>query len=176
VTHETIDATQCGEKIKAALHLLLDGVPYRDAAREVGLASHQDLHRAAKRLGLLDVHTKQLVAQCKRVADLSGAELERRLVDDPASMGVKDLAVVNGIALDKIAKYESWGRDHADGSNLVGQVYDRLKALEGRVRLEVTVERTPLAERETPEPPALELGVATPGSQRSEIISSRLGR
>jgi hypothetical protein len=43
--------------------------------REVGLARNQDLHRAAKRLELPDVHTKQLIAQCQRIADLSGSEL-----------------------------------------------------------------------------------------------------
>ena len=41
VSHETIDATGCGPAMKAALHLVLDGVRYREAAREVGLASHQ---------------------------------------------------------------------------------------------------------------------------------------
>jgi hypothetical protein len=59
--------------MRKALRLVRDGVPYREAAREVGLASHEDLHRAAKRLGLLEVHTKQLVAQCQRLADLSAS-------------------------------------------------------------------------------------------------------
>jgi hypothetical protein len=157
-THEAIDATGHGEKIKAALHLVLDGTPYRDAAREVGLASHQDLHRAAKRMGLLEVHTKELVAQCKRLADLSGGELERRLVEDPASLGVKDLAVINGIALDKIAKYESWGRVDHDAAGLASAAVDRLAALEGRLSISVTVERTPSDGRETPQPTALNVG------------------
>jgi hypothetical protein len=78
VTHEAIDATGLGEKIKAALHLVLDGTPYRDAAREVGLATHQDLHRAAKRLGLLEIHTTQLApsasaSQTSVAPSLSGA-------------------------------------------------------------------------------------------------------
>ena len=159
MTHESIDATGLGEKIKAALHLVLDGTPYRDAAREVGLASRQDLHRAAKRLGLLEMHSKQLVAQCQRVADLSGAEVERRLVEHPESIGTKDLSVINGIALDKIAKYESWGRVDHDLAGAAAKAVDRLSQLEGQLKISVvTVERTPPAEREAPQPPALDIG------------------
>jgi len=148
VTHEAIDATQCGPAMKAALHAVLDGVPYRDAAREVGLASHQDLHRAAKRLGLLEVHTKQLVAQCQRLADLSSSELERRLVEDPGSIGTKDLSVINGIALDKVANYEGWRHRNHDAASLASQAVDRLAALEGKLTMSVVVERTPPVERE----------------------------
>lgn len=138
-THQEIDSRGFGEPMRKALHLVLDGTPYRDAAREVGLASHQDLHRAAKRLGLLEVHTRELVSQCKRVAHLSGSELERRLVENPDSIGAKDLSVISGIALDKIAKFEGWG--HSRALEFGAAVVDRLSQLEGK--LNITVERAP---------------------------------
>ena len=77
-------------------------------------------------------------------------------MDDPASLGVKDLAVINGFALDKIAKYESWGRVLAGAA---AKAVDRLSQIEGRLKISVvTVERTPPPERETPPPPALDVG------------------
>jgi hypothetical protein len=104
------------------------------------------------------VHTKQLVAQCKSLADLSGAELERRLVEAPESIGTKDLGVIQGIALDKVANYEGWRTRNHDPGALAAQAVDRLAALEGKLTLSVTVERTPAPEREAPQPPALDVG------------------
>jgi len=78
VTHEEIDATGYGPAMKAALYDVLIGMPYRDAAREAGLASHQDLYRAAKKLGLLEIHSSKLVGGFRRLVDLTNQELERR--------------------------------------------------------------------------------------------------
>jgi hypothetical protein len=61
-------------------------------------------------------------------------------VDDPESIATKDLAVVGGIASDKVAKYEGWGNSTRDPGTAVAAVVDRLAALEGR--LTITVERT----------------------------------
>ena len=109
---------------------MLDGTPYRDAAREAGLASHQDLHRAAKKPGLLEIHSSQLVGGFRRLVDLTNEELERRLVEHPDEISTKDLAVVGGIATDKVAKFEGWGRDQGS-SSVASQVADRLGALGG---------------------------------------------
>jgi len=60
-----------------------------------------------------------------------------------------DLAVINGIALDKIAKQENWGRvDHNPGA-AAGSLLSKLAELEGKLKLEITVERTPADEWET---------------------------
>jgi hypothetical protein len=152
VTHEATDATGCGEKIKAALHLVLDGTPYREAASEVGLArrvprgeapeSARGAHEAASR-------------PVPGLADLSGSELERRLVEDPESIGTKDLSVINGIALDKVANYEGWRHRSHDPAGLASAAIGRLSQLEGKLKLSVVVEREPAAEG--PKPPALEV-------------------
>jgi len=69
----------------------------------------KDLHGWAKRAGLLEVHSERLVAGYKRIAHLSNQEIERRLEEAPQDVSIKDLAVVAGIASDKIARYERWG-------------------------------------------------------------------
>jgi len=62
-------------------------------------------------------------------------------VDDPATIATQDLAVVGDIASDKLAKYEGWGRA-SDAATVAGQAVDRLSALEGKIKPDVTVERT----------------------------------
>jgi len=136
-THEEIDSRGFGEAMRKGLHLIRDGVPFRDAAREVGLASHQDLHRAAKRLGLLEVHTTRLVEGYKRIADLSNQELERRLAESPDEISTKDLAVVSGIAADKISQYENWRTRSHDPRASAGAFMDRLAALEATLTIKV---------------------------------------
>jgi hypothetical protein len=133
-------------------------MPYREAALAAGLRSHQDVYRAAKRLGLLEVHTTRLVEGYKRIADLSNQELERRLAESPEEISTKDLAVVSGIALDKVANYEGWRHRNHDPAGLASAAIDRLSQLEGKLKLSVVVEREPAAEREAPQPTALEVG------------------
>jgi hypothetical protein len=144
-TREEIDAFECSDAIRAGLHLIRDGVVYREAEARDGLASHKDLHVAPKQLGLLSVHTRELVARCKRVADLSAQEIERRLEDDPQSVDMKTLAVVHGIAMDKVARFENWGSRLHDPTASASQFLDRLSQLEGKIQ--ITVERTPPDER-----------------------------
>ena len=116
--------------MKAGLKLIIEGTTYRKAAQEVGLASHQDLHRAAKKLGLLDFHTEQLIIGYKRLVALSNRELERRLTEDPGSIGTRDLTILSGVAADKTGRYESWGqRDPGDPGELaasLGHLMDRI--------------------------------------------------
>jgi len=51
--------------------------------------------------------------------------------------------VVSRIAADKVAKFEGWGNQKHDPGATMGAIFDRLSQLEGKVQLEVTVERTP---------------------------------
>lgn len=81
------------------------------------------------------------------------------MVNDPESIATKDLAVVGGIASDKLARYESWGNSMRGPETAVAAVADRLSQLEGK--LTITVERTH-PEAATPPPidmtPARSLG------------------
>ena len=106
---QRIAALPTNDRMKSALRLVATGVDYRRAAEAVGYRSPKDLHGWAKRAGLLEVHSDRLVAGYKRIAHLSNQEIERRLEEAPRDVSIKDLAVVAGIAADKIAKYERWG-------------------------------------------------------------------
>jgi hypothetical protein len=68
------------------------------------------------------------VAGYKRIARLSNQEIERRLEEAPADIPTKDLAVISGIASDKIARYEQWGSNDDDGTG-----FDRFAELAERV-------------------------------------------
>ena len=103
--------------MKGALALVAQGTPYREAAQAQGYADHRDVYRWAKRAGLVEVHSEQLVASFRRISELSSAEIERRLVEEPETISTKDLAVIAGISADKIAKAERWGSDGGDREN-----------------------------------------------------------
>jgi hypothetical protein len=105
---QAIDALPHGPRIKAGLKLILDGVPYRQAAAEAGLASHQDLHRTAKRLGLPHARSPRLVEGTRRIADLPNSGVERRLTDKPKRVDTKTSAIVSGISADKAARFVGW--------------------------------------------------------------------
>jgi uncharacterized protein YcaQ len=144
ITPEAIDALPCSERERAGLKLVIDGLTYRAAAQEAGLASHQDLHRLARRFGLAEPHTKAVVGSLRRLLALSAAELERRLVEAPEEITTKDLSVLTGILADKL--FRSEGMAAPEDSTF----FDRLAALAeqiravGGLRLEVTAPRPPI--------------------------------
>jgi hypothetical protein len=143
VTHETIDATGCGQEIKSALYLVLDGTPYRDAARKVGFASHQDLHRAAKRLGLLEVLQPRARRRHNRLADLSKRRARGRARERTGNIPTKDLAGGQPHRCGQGGEVRRLGNQKHDPGATVGAIFDRLSQLEGKVQLEVTVEPPP---------------------------------
>jgi hypothetical protein len=102
---QAVEALPCGERMKAALRLVVAGRTYREAAAEMGYSDHRDVYRWAKRAGLLAAHDRQLVEANRRVSALANAELERRLIDAPESIGTRDLAIIGGIAADKVVKF-----------------------------------------------------------------------
>lgn len=57
---DLIVASDLGDRMKSALRLVADGWTVREAAREIGCASHADVYRAAKRFGLLAIGRKRL--------------------------------------------------------------------------------------------------------------------
>jgi hypothetical protein len=68
----------------------------REAAEQARYPDHREVYRWAKRAGLLDVHSKRLVASYRRIAARSNEELERRLIEAPGEITTKDLAVISG--------------------------------------------------------------------------------
>lgn len=137
-----VASLSCSDRMKQALVLIVDGCTYRDSAKEVGYRDHREVYRWAKRAGLLDVHTENLVAGYKRITALSNAELERRLVEHPEGIPTRDLAIIGGIAADKAARYENWGKpQEPDRSELLNHLFDRLQASSAGIELKVEVSR-----------------------------------
>jgi hypothetical protein len=123
-----IAALPCGERMKGALRLVAEGTPYRQAAEAAGYTDHREVYRWAKRAGLREIHTERLVASYKTLASLSNEELERRLVDESNTISTRDLAILSGIASDKVSRYETWGRqsDRAEPANDFETLADRI--------------------------------------------------
>src|SRR5262245_50692578 len=128
-SEKAIAVLACTERMRAALRLVAEGTPYREAAEQAGYRDHREVYRWAKKAGLVEVHTKQLVASCKRIVALSNAELERRLIEAPEEISSKDLAVISGISADKAARYEGWGKQgDRDEAGITSPFLDRLEA------------------------------------------------
>ena len=138
VTPDQLDELPFGPKMREALKLVLDGDSFREAAEAVGLQSHQDLWRAARRLGI-GTSSSRVLDGHRRIARLANDELERRLLDDAEGISTKDLAVIGGIASDKLAKAEGWGPEGATepGSGL-DAILNKLAATGGTVTLAVS--------------------------------------
>ncbi len=139
--------------MKRALVLVAEGVPFREAAEAEGYASHADLYRAARRLDIAGLHLVEARTQYQRIQNLANQALEKRLLEDPDSIGARDLAIVSGIASDKA---ERLGAAISPAHNPLSQLMEMLYQ-GGRVTLEgpqgsATVERA-----EESEPPTIDL-------------------
>ena len=138
-----------GRPQKAALRLVAEGRSYREAAREAGLKSTADLRRHAERFGLRDTHlvvrevqkiedSKTLVRELREVAGRGAQELVRRLVEDAQGIQTRDLTVLTGVAVDKLAKWESWGEQERDANpSGLGALLERLGASGGTVSVSI---------------------------------------
>jgi len=101
-----IEQSQLRGRMKRALILVAKGASVRDAATAEDYATHSDVYRLARKFGLVDLRTKVIVESHRSVAKLSTAELESRLLDEPKTFSGPQLAVVSGIATDKILLHE----------------------------------------------------------------------
>jgi len=73
------------------------------------------------------------------VAGKGARELLRRLIEEPELIQTRDLTVLTGVALDKLAKWERWDGDgeDEDRQKRLSQMLDRLSQFSGKVTLEV---------------------------------------
>ncbi len=109
-----IGASRLGDRMKRALRHIATGMTYREAAAAEGYATWSDVWGYANKYGLIDLTTGRLIGGCRRIARLSGDELEERLTTHPEEISSRDLVIANGVALDKIAKRERWGQEREE--------------------------------------------------------------
>jgi hypothetical protein len=63
-----------------------------------------------------EYRTAELIDRMRQVSGEASRELLRRLREDPEAISDRDLTVMNGVALDKLAKAERWGEPDDGGS------------------------------------------------------------
>jgi hypothetical protein len=99
---QKVEQSKLGDRMRSALRLIACGENVRASAEIVGLASHADVYRAAKRYGLIDVRTNKLIDRHRRISNLAGEELENRLTEDPDKISTQQLGILQGISTDKV--------------------------------------------------------------------------
>ena len=110
-----IEQSNLGDRMKSALRRISCGGSIRGSAEAEGYSSHADVYRYAKQFGIVDVRTRRLIDTHRHVARLSGEELEQRLATKPDEISTHALAVIGGIATDKVLAHEKNQTD--DGSS-----------------------------------------------------------
>ena len=135
-----IEKSNLGDRMKSALRRIACGESIRGAAEAEGYSSHSDVYRYAKQFGIVDVRTNRLIDGHRRVARLSGEELERRLTTEPEKISASQMAVIAGISTDKVLAHEKNQTD--DGASylsalekVAAQFAERGKTVELRVSL-----------------------------------------
>jgi len=110
-----IEQSNLGDRMKSALRRIACGESIRGSAEAEGYSSHADVYRYAKQFGIVDVRTRKLIDTHRHVARLSGEELEQRLATQPDKISTHALAVIGGVATDKVLAHEKNQTD--DGSS-----------------------------------------------------------
>ena len=99
--------------------------------------------KAARRFGLAQIRTEQIIDQSRRISTVAGDVIERRLLDEGDDLPIKDVGIIRGIENDKLARYEGWGTDVRAGGSFTDTFDSALaKLVEGgggsvSVRVEV---------------------------------------
>jgi hypothetical protein len=147
-----------GERMQRALKLVVQGVPFREAAAAENYADHSDLYRASRRLDLAGLHLVEARSQYQRIQNLANQALEKRLLEDPDSIGARDLAIVSGIASDKA---ERLGAAMSPAHNPLSQLFEMLHK-GGKLEIVGPQDSTTVEGAEESEPPTIDI---TPASE-----------
>ena len=135
-----IEQSNLGDRMKSALRRIACGGSIRGSAEAEGYSSHADVYRYAKQFGIVDVRTRRLIDTHRHVARLSGEELEQRLVTKPDKISTHALAVIGGVATDKVLAHEKNQTD--DGSSYLSaleKMAERFAESGKTLELKVTV-------------------------------------
>ena len=135
-----IEQSNLGDRMKSALRRIACGGSIRSSAEAEAYSSHADVYRYAKQFGIVDVRTRRLIDTHRHVARLSGEELEQRLVTEPDEISAHALAVIGGVATDKVLAHEKNQTD--DGSSYLSaleKMAERFAASGAGLELKVTV-------------------------------------
>ena len=148
--------------LKAA-ELMEAGKSLRGAAKAVGMDPSnlqkamrvRETYAPALQAPQKEARRKQLGEMWGKIAEKAGGHLNDKL-DDPESLTAKELAVIGGIATDKVSVAEGWQRQEQGGSSFLAALTANL-AQSGMLKLEVI------------EPDPVEFAVnVTPGAEKRD--------
>jgi hypothetical protein len=128
-----------GPRMMRALQRVAAGSTAKEAAKAEGFKMPTDVYRRCKEVGLVNTKTQFIINRHAAIASLSGAELERRLLEEPEAVTAPQLAVINGISTDKLLVYEKNAK--SDGADYMSalEVAAKIAADGGSMELKVTV-------------------------------------
>ena len=135
-----IEQSNLGDRMKSALRRIACGGSIRGSAEAEGYSSHADVYRYAKQFGIVDVRTRRLIDTHRHVARLSGEELEQRLATQPDKISTHALAVIGGVATDKVLAHEKQQTDDGQGYiSALEKMAERFAESGAGLELKVTV-------------------------------------
>jgi len=141
-----VQASALGDRMKRALYRVACGDEFRVASKSVGYTGHQDVYRYAIRFGLVDIRTTAIINKDRRIADLAGAEIEVRLLDEKQlkEISIQQLGVIKGISTDKILAHDKASTD--DGGDYISALEAMAaRVVESGVEMELKVSIKPAA-------------------------------
>lgn len=103
-----------GDRMQRILRRVAGGEGVRPACDAEGSTSYSDAYRHARRFKIIDLKTSKLIDGQRGVAGLATELLTARLLETPEKFSGPQLAVVSGIATDKVLISERAAAD--DGS------------------------------------------------------------
>jgi hypothetical protein len=116
------------------------GDRWRDTCKAEGLPTHTTVLRHAIKYGMNRRTSDGIIEQQRRIVTLYANEMEKRIVEAPEDLSNRDLQVGMGIAIDKVAKKESWGAEKKQDKAFGDSLLELAKAVrEGSVQVEMEV-------------------------------------
>ena len=142
-------AKRCkSERHMIGLRYWIGGYSWRESARLAGLRDQSQLVDTAKRYGILEAATRtdRLIQSKREIAHEADQEILRRFREDAIrDDSLRDVAVVSGIATDKVRDREGWNRQQEARGAFSSVFSDALAALteQGGGSVSFTVEVQP---------------------------------
>jgi len=110
-----IAASALGPRMQRILQRVAAGSGVRPACEAEGSKSFSDAYAAARRFKIIDLKTSKLIDGQRGVAGLATELLTARLLEAPEKFSGPQLAVVSGIAVDKVLAHDKLGQDDRGG-------------------------------------------------------------
>ena len=135
-----IEQSSLGPRMQRILQRVAAGSGVRPACEAEGSKSFSDAYAAARRFKIIDLKTSRLIDGQRGVAGLATELLTARLLETPEKFSGPQLAVVSGIATDKVLAHDKLGQDDRGGYiSALEKMAERFAESGAGLELKVTV-------------------------------------